>query len=130
MKILSTLLFLFSACSTLNAQFSPSARDVKPTLTRHEFVSLEDDPTAPIECVDSNGDSGSWTWATVCIPGHGSIGFWVCANSGSCPGSGWCPGNNGCGISVTPITQVQKQGLDILIARFYVKQLRPVIDRV
>ena len=78
-------------------------------------------------CQDDNGNFGNWEWVTVCIPGHGSISFWVCATSGSCPGSGWCPGNNGCGSYAEgeAISSVQKQGIDILVARRFVK--RPVL---
>jgi|SRR5678815_2579523 hypothetical protein len=48
----------------------------------------------------------------------------VCAGPGSCPSECWCPGRGGCGVYAFPgrITQTQKQGLDILVARFYQKK--------
>ncbi len=70
-----------------------------------------------------NGQLGQWEYVYVCPPGHGMIGFWVCAFPGSCPGSAWCPGNNGCGFSESgTVSQVQKQGLEILVAKTYIKK--------
>lgn len=65
-----------------------------------------------------------------CDEGYHCMGNYCMPDTpGSCPGDCWCPGGGGPGCGpivqlVTKVTGVQRMGLDILVARFYIK--RPV----
>ncbi len=55
-------------------------------------------------------------------------GYCMPDNPGSCPGDCWCPGGGGPGCTppigqlVSKVTGIQRMGLDILVARFYLSR--------